>query len=63
MTIVEHKWSALPVRYALDVVDRVPRNAAPTRTSTQWRPGSSGRGSLRKVNIDPLEMPVVDLAF
>jgi hypothetical protein len=25
MTIVEHKWSALPVPYAMDVLDRIPK--------------------------------------
>ena len=47
MTIMDKKWSALPVPYAIEALDRVPKERYFDPDFFGWRPSSSGPGSGR----------------
>jgi hypothetical protein len=53
MAIVDQKWSALPVQYAMGIRRRLPRRCSLREALL----------ALRAVNQNPFERPVVDLGF
>ncbi len=61
MAIVDQKWSALRVPHAMEGSDRIPgeRSFDPD----VGLPSEKLLPTLRSINLDPLERPVVDLGF